>query len=86
MKILRRKTVDDICKNTISAILIQAENFLHGDVTYNDFAETTSKELDIIFKVGGKRWTKIATEVLQKRIEQGTKKVDTNVTKKGDKK
>lgn len=86
MKLLRRKTVDDICKNTISAILIQAENFLHGDVTYNDFVEVINKEYDIISKVGGKKWTKIATEVLQKRIEQGTKKVDTNVTKKGDKK
>lgn len=86
MKILRRKTVDDICKNTISAILIQAENFLHGDVTYNDFVEVINKEYDIIFKVGGKRWIKIADNVLKKKIELGVKEVDTNVTKKGDKK
>lgn len=86
MKILRRKTADDICKNAISVILIQAENFLHGDVTYNNFAEATSKELDIIFKVGGKKWVKIADNVLKKKIELGVKEVDTNVTKKGDKK
>ena len=86
MKILRKKTVDDICKNAISAILIQAENFLHGDVTYNDFVEVINKEYDIISKVGGKKWIKIADNVIKKKIEQGMKEVDTNVIKKGDKK
>lgn len=86
MKILRRKTVDDICENAISVILIQAENFLHGHMTYNDFVEVINKEYDIIFKVGRKKWVKIADNVLKKKIELGTKKVDTNVTTKGDKK
>ena len=86
MKILRRKTVNDICQNAISAILIQAENFLHGRMNYNDFVEAINKEYDIISKVGGKKWVKIADNVLKKKIEQGIKEVDTNVTKKGDKK
>lgn len=86
MKILRRKTVDDICKNTISAILIQAENFLHGHMNYTDSVEVISKEYDIISKVGGKKWVKIADDVVKKKIELGVKEVDTNVTKKGDKK
>lgn len=86
MKLLRRKTVDDICENAIFVILIQAENFLHGHMTYNDSVEVINKEYDIIFKVGGKKWVKIADNVLKKKIELGTKKVDTNVTTKGDKK
>lgn len=86
MKILRKKTVDDICKNAISVILIQAENFLHGRMNYTDSVEVINKEYDIIFKVGGKKWIKIADNVIKKKIEQGMKEVDTNVIKKGDKK
>ena len=86
MKILRKKTVDDICKNAISVILIQAENFLHGRMNYTDSVEAINKEYDIIFKVGGKKWIKIADNVIKKKIEQGMKEVDTNVIKKGDKK
>lgn len=86
MKILRRKTVDDICKNSITSILVQAENFLHGNMNYNDFAIAAGKEFYIISKVGGKKWTKIANDVVKKKIELGVKEVDTNATKKGDKK
>ena len=86
MKILRRKTVNDICQNAISAILIQAENFLHGNMTYNDFVGVVNREYYTISKVGGKKWVKIADNVVKKKIEQGIKEVDTNVTKKGDKK
>lgn len=86
MKILRRKTVDDICKNAISVILIQVENFLDGRMNYNDFVEAASKEYSTISKVGGKKWSKIADNTVKKKINNGTNKVDTNITKKEDKK
>lgn len=85
MRLLKRKTVNDICKNAISAILFQAENFLHGDVTYNDFVEVTKREYYTISKVGGKKWTKIADDVVQQKIRQGIKEVDTDISIKGDK-
>jgi hypothetical protein len=86
MKILRRKTVNDICQNAISVILIQAENYLYGRMNYNDSIEVINKEYDIISKVGGEKWVKIAVNALKKKIELGVKEVDTNVSKKGDKK
>lgn len=86
MRILRRKTVDNICQNAISTVLFQAENFLHGNMTYNDFVGVVNREYYTISKVGGKKWVKIADDVVKVKIKQGIKEVDTNVTKKGDKK
>lgn len=86
MKLLRKKTVTEICNNAIESILFYAENFLHGNMAYNDFVGVVNREYYTISKVGGKKWVKIADNVVKKKIEQGIKEVDTNVTKKGDKK
>ena len=86
MKLLRKKTVTEICNNAIESILFYADNFLHGDISYGDFLSVVNKEYYVISKVGGKKWVKIADNVVKKKIEQGIKEVDTNVTKKGDKK
>ena len=55
-------------------------------MAYNDFLSVVNREYYTISKVGGKKWVKIADNVVKKKIEQGIKEVDTNVTKKGDKK
>lgn len=68
MKLLRKKTVDEICNNAISSILFYADNFLHGDITYNDFLSVLNKEYYVISKVGGKKWTKSADETLGKKL------------------
>ena len=69
MRLLRKKTIDEICNNAISSILFYADNFLHGDITYNDFLSVVNKEYYVISKVGGENRTKFATEALKKKLE-----------------
>ena len=68
MRLLRKKTIDEICNNAISSILFYADNFLHGDITYNDFLSVLNKEYYVISKVGGKKHTKFADEALGKKL------------------
>ena len=68
MKLLRKKTVTEICNNAIESILFYADNFLHGDISYNDFLSVANKEYYVISKVGGKKQIKFADKALGKKL------------------
>ena len=68
MRLLRKKTIDEICNNAIKSILFYADNFLHGDITYEDFLSVVNKEYYVISKVGGKKQIKFADKALGKKL------------------
>jgi len=68
MRLLRKKTVTEICNNAIESILFYADNFLHGDISYGDFLSVVNKEYYVISKVGGKKQIKYADKALGKKL------------------